>query len=83
VLKRAEDNDVETLIDVRTVGRVSHDLDPICLRILEEWGRVMRCMTIEKKKSAPTGRFEAGFFVEVLEPCDANLPVDIALFGIA
>jgi hypothetical protein len=29
------------------------------------------------------GGFEAGFFVEVLEPCDANLPVDIALFGIA
>jgi hypothetical protein len=83
VLKRAEDNDVETLIDVRTVRRVSHDLDPICLRILEEWGRVMRCMTIEKKKSAPTGGFEAGFFVEVLDPCDTNLPVDIALFGIA
>jgi hypothetical protein len=40
-------------------------------------------MTIEKKKSAPTSGFEAGFFVEVLEPCDTNLPVNIALFGIA
>jgi hypothetical protein len=40
-------------------------------------------MTIEKKKSTPTSGFEVGFVIEVLDPCDTNLPIDIALFGIA
>ncbi|KAJ6484114.1 hypothetical protein C8R45DRAFT_296766 [Mycena sanguinolenta] len=82
-LERPENNVIEALIDMCSMGGITDDMDPVFPCEIEEWLAIVGIVAIDGDYASPPRCLRLRLIIKILHPLQVNLAVDPAFLGVS